>query len=154
VRGMDMTLMTGFDAERFLQIVAEQRVTVVQMVPTMFVRLLALPERVRGRYDLSSLRWVVHAAAPCPVAVKRAMIEWLGPVVAEYYGGTETGPVTLCTSEEGRAHPGTVGRALDRAAGEILDEDGRRPAPGESGEGDRWLDARPGCRYAGAEEKR
>ena len=154
MRGMDMTLMTGFDAERFLQIVAEQRVTVVQMVPTMFVRLLALPERVRARYDLSSLRWVVHAAAPCPVAVKRAMIEWLGPVVAEYYGGTETGPVTFCTSEQWLAHPGTVGRPLEGATVAILDADGRRLPAGQSGEVYMWLDAWPDFTYEGDDAKR
>ncbi len=112
--GMDMTIMTRFDAEEFLRIVAEHRVTVVQMVPTMFVRLLSLPEAVRARYDLSSLRWVVHAAAPCPPEVKRAMIEWLGPIVAEYYGGTETGPVVFCTSEEWLVASGN-GRPADRA---------------------------------------
>ena len=107
--------MTSFDAEDFLRIVAASiGVTVVQMVPTMFVRLLALPEEVRSGYDLSSLRWVVHAAAPCPPEVKRAMIEWLGPIVAEYYGGTETGPVVFCNSEEWLAHPGTVGRPIEQ----------------------------------------
>jgi long-chain acyl-CoA synthetase len=105
---MDMTIMSRFDAEDFLRIVAEHRVSVVQMVPTMFVRLLALPDDVRARYDTSSLRCVVHAAAPCPPHVKREMIEWLGPIVVEYYGGTETGPVVFCTSEEWLAHPGTV----------------------------------------------
>ena len=124
IRGMDMTIMTNFDAEEFLRIVADHRVTVVQMVPTMFVRLLALPGQVRSRYDLSSLRWVVHAAAPCPPDVKLAMIEWLGPIVGEYYGGTETGPVTFCTSEEWLAHPGTVGRPLERAVVKVLDADG------------------------------
>ena len=154
MRGMDMTLMTSFDAEWFLQIVAAQRVTVVQMVPTMFVRLLALPERVRASYDLSSLRWVVHAAAPCPVVVKRAMIEWLGPVVAEYYGGTETGPVTFCTSEQWLAHPGTVGRPLEGATVAILDADGRRLPAGQSGEVYMWLDAWPDFTYEGDHAKR
>src|SRR5205823_13668250 len=149
VRGMDMTLMTGFDAEQFLRIVAEQRVTVVQMVPTMFVRLLALPACVRARCDLSSLRWVVHAAAPCPVAVKRAMIEWLGPVVAEYYGGTETGPVTFCTSEQWLAHPGTVGRPLEGATVAILDADGRRLPAGQPGGVYMSLDAWPHFHYGG-----
>src|SRR5436190_6399526 len=154
VQAMDMTIMPRFDAEEFLRIVAEQRVTVVQMVPTMFVRMLALPEQVRARYDVSSLRWVVHAAAPCPVEVKRAMIEWFGPIVAEYYGGTETGPVTFCTSEEWLAHPGTVGRPIANAAVEILDEQGRRTAPGESGAVYMWLDVWPDFTYAGDEEKR
>lgn len=153
-RGMDMTIMQRFDAEEFLRIVERERVTVVQMVPTMFVRLLALPEHVRSRYDLSSLRWVVHAAAPCAPEVKRAMIEWLGPIIVEYYGGTETGPVTFCSSEEWIAHPGTVGRPLDRAAVKILDEDGRELPAGSSGEVYMWLDVWPDFTYAGDEEKR
>ena len=154
IRGMDMTIMTSFDAEEFLRIVAEHRVTVVQMVPTMFVRLLALPEQVRSRYDLSSLRWVVHAAAPCPPDVKRAMIEWLGPIVAEYYGGTETGPVVFCTSEEWLAHPGTVGRPLERAVVKVLDAEGNELPAGQSGEIYMWLDVWPDFSYAGDEEKR
>ena len=121
IRGLDVTIMTSFDPEEFLRIVEEQRVTVVQMVPTMFVRLLALPERTRARYDLSTLRWVVHAAAPCPPDVKRAMIQWLGPIVVEYYGGTETGPVVFCTSEEWLAHPGTVGRPLHSCTVKVFD---------------------------------
>jgi long-chain acyl-CoA synthetase len=154
MRGMDMTIMPRFDAEEFLRIVADQRVSVVQMVPTMFVRLLALPERVRSRYDLSSLRWVVHAAAPCPVEVKRAMIEWWGPIVAEYYGGTETGPVTFCTSEEWLSHPGTVGRPLAGASLKVLDEQGRELPAGESGEVYMWLEVWPDFTYAGDERKR
>jgi long-chain acyl-CoA synthetase len=154
VRGMDMTIMQRFDAEEFLRIVEAQRVTVVQMVPTMFVRLLALPQQVRDRYDLSSLRWIVHAAAPCPPDVKRAMIEWLGPIIAEYYGGTETGPVVFCTSEEWLAHPGTVGRPLERAVVKILDEQGRELPAGQSGEVYMWLDTWPDFTYHGDEEKR
>jgi long-chain acyl-CoA synthetase len=154
IRGMDMTIMPRFDAEEFLRIVAERRVTVVQMVPTMFVRLLALPEEVRLRYDLSSLRWVVHAAAPCPPHVKRAMIEWLGPIVAEYYGGTETGPVVFCTSEEWLAHPGTVGRPLGDARVRVLDDHGRELPRGQSGEVYVWLDVWPDFTYHGDEDKR
>jgi long-chain acyl-CoA synthetase len=154
VRGLDMTIMTSFDAHEFLRIVAEQRVSVVQMVPTMFVRLLALAQDVRTRYDVSSLRWIVHAAAPCPIEVKRAMIEWLGPIVAEYYGGTETGPVTFCTSEEWLAHPGTVGRPLDKAVIKIFDAEGRELPVGESGEVYMWLDLWPDFTYAGDEAKR
>ncbi len=152
--GMDMTIMERFDAEEFLRIVQDRRVTVVQMVPTMFVRLLALPEQVRRSYDLSSLRWVVHAAAPCPPEVKRQMIEWLGPIVAEYYGGTETGPVTYCTSEEWLAHPGTVGRPLGAARVKVIGEDGTELGPGESGEIYAWLDLFPNFTYEGDEEKR
>jgi long-chain acyl-CoA synthetase len=154
VRGMDMTIMSGFDAEEFMRLVEEHRVTVVQMVPTMFVRMLALPEEVRDRYDLSSLKWVVHAAAPCPPNVKRELIAWLGPIVAEYYGGTETGPVTFCTSEEWLAHPGTVGRPLETAQVRILDADGNELPPGESGEVYMWLDIWPDFTYEGDEERR
>ena len=152
--GMDMTIMERFDGEEFLRIVQEQRVTVVQMVPTMFVRLLALPENVRRSYDVSSLRWIVHAAAPCPPDVKRAMIDWLGPIVAEYYGGTETGPVTYCTSEEWLAHPGTVGRPLGEARVKVIGQDGAELAPGESGEVYAWLDLFPDFTYEGDEGKR
>ncbi len=152
--GMDLTIMEGFDAEEFLRVVQDHRVTVVQMVPTMFVRMLALPEEVRASYDLSSLRWIVHAAAPCPPDVKRAMIEWLGPIVAEYYGGTETGPVTYCTSEEWLAHPGTVGRPIESARIRILDEQGEEVPVGESGEVYMWLDVWPDFTYANDEEKR
>jgi long-chain acyl-CoA synthetase len=153
-RGMDMTIMTSFDAEEFLRIVAAQRVTVVQMVPTMFVRLLALPERTRSRYDLSSLSFVLHAAAPCPPDVKRAMIEWLGPIVAEYYGATETGPVVFCTSEEWLAHPGTVGRPLERAVVKVVDADGIELPAGQSGDVYVWLDVWPDFTYEGDEVKR
>jgi long-chain acyl-CoA synthetase len=152
--GMDMTIMERFDAEEFLRIVQEQRVTVVQMVPTMFVRLLALDEEVRRSYDTSSLRWIVHAAAPCPPDVKRAMIDWLGPIVAEYYGGTETGPVTYCTSEEWLAHPGTVGRPLSSARVKVVGEDGAELPPGESGEIYAWLDLFPDFTYEGDDGKR
>jgi len=152
--GMDMTIMGRFDAEEFLRIVERNRVTVVQMVPTMFVRMLALGTEVRESYELSSLRWIVHAAAPCPPEVKRAMIEWLGPIVAEYYGGTETGPVTYCTSEEWLSHPGTVGRPIERAQVRILDEQGRELPTGEPGEVYSWLDAFPDFTYANDEDKR
>jgi len=154
IRGMDITIMTRFDAEEFLRIVAESRVTVVQMVPTMFVRLLALGEDVRSRYDLSSLRRIVHAAAPCPPEVKVAMIDWLGPIIDEYYGGTETGPVVFCTSEEWLAHPGTVGRPIERAVVKILDTEGRELAVGESGDVYMWVDAWPDFTYAGDDAKR
>jgi long-chain acyl-CoA synthetase len=154
IRGMDMTIMEAFDAEEFLRIVDEHRVTVVQMVPTMFVRLLALPAEVRARYDVSSLRWVVHAAAPCPPDVKRAMIDWLGPIIVEYYGGTETGPVTFCTSAEWLSHPGSVGRPLKGAKVRVLDEAGNELPAGESGEIYMWLDVWPDFTYEGDEERR
>jgi long-chain acyl-CoA synthetase len=151
---MDMTIMPRFDAEEFLRLVQEHRVTVVQMVPTMFVRMLALPEDVRSRYDLSSLRRVVHAAAPCPPDVKRAIIDWLGPIVDEYYGGTETGPVVFCSSEEWLAHPGTVGRPIKHARISVLDADGREVPTGESGEVFMWLDVWPNFTYENDPDKR
>jgi long-chain acyl-CoA synthetase len=154
IHGMHMALMTRFDPEELLRVVEEERVTVVQMVPTMFVRLLALPEEVRSRYDLSSLRRVVHAAAPCPPHVKGAMIDWLGPIVAEYYGGTETGPVTFASSEEWLAHLGTVGRALEQAEVKVLDADGRETRAGESGEVFMRLHALSDFTYEGDAAKR
>jgi long-chain acyl-CoA synthetase len=154
IRGMDMTIMTGFDAEEFLRIVERDRVSVVQMVPTMFVRLLALDDEVRARYDISSLRWVVHAAAPCPPEVKRRMIEWWGPIIAEYYGSTETGPVVFCDSEQWLAHPGTVGRPLEGAIVKVLDSAGRELPTGESGEVFVWLGVWPDFTYNGDDAKR
>jgi acyl-CoA synthetase (AMP-forming)/AMP-acid ligase II len=120
-------IMEHFDAERWLALVERHRVTNCQMVPTMFVRLLRLPEEIRRRYDLSSLEAIVHAAAPCPVPVKQAMIDWLGPIVLEYYAATEANGATVCDSAQWLAHPGTVGRPL---FGEllILDEVGE-PCP-------------------------
>ena len=154
VRMIDLTLMPRFDAEDLLRIVEERRITTVQVVPTMFVRLLQLPEDVRARYDTSSLEAVVHAAAPCPPQVKQAMIDWLGPIVDEYYGSTETGPVVFCTSEEWLAHPGTVGRALDGGVVKVLDDDGRELPPGESGEVYLRLGAFPDFTYHGDDAKR
>src|SRR3954451_9820759 len=154
VRGLDMTLMPRFDPEDFLRIVEQRRVTTVQMVPTMFVRLLQLPDEVRTRYDLSSLEFVVHAAAPCPPDVKRAMIEWFGPIITEYYGSTETGAVVFCTSEEWLAHPGTVGRALPNATVKVLRDDGTEADTGESGEVYVRLHTWPDFTYRGDDEKR
>jgi long-chain acyl-CoA synthetase len=100
----------------------------------MFVRLLELPVAVRDRYDLSSLECVVHAAAPCPAHIKHRMIDWLGPVIHEYYGGTETGIVVACDAEQWLAHPGTVGAAVPGADIHVFDSEGRLLARGETGE--------------------
>ena len=126
--GGTAVIMERFDPEQYLALVERYRVTHSQLVPTMFSRLLKLPEEVRTRYDLSSLETVVHAAAPCPVPVKEQMIEWWGPIVSEYYGATEGLGFTACDSEEWLAHKGTVGRVL---LGElhILDEEGRECPP-------------------------
>ena len=130
--GSTAVVMDRFDAENWLALVERHSVTHCQMVPTMFRRLLALPEEVRQRYNVSSLEGVVHGAAPCPAQVKRAMIEWLGPIVTEYYAATEANGFTRCTAAEWLAHPGTVGRAV---LGEIVvrDEEGKECAPGVTG---------------------
>ena len=127
-----IVIMERFDPEGFLAMVERYRVTHTQMVPTMFSRLLKLPEEVRTKYDLSSLEGIVHAAAPCPVAVKEAMIEWVGPILLEYYAATEGIGMTVCDSAEWMEHKGTVGKSL---IGNllILDEDGNEVPTGEEG---------------------
>jgi acyl-CoA synthetase (AMP-forming)/AMP-acid ligase II len=130
--GCTTVLMDRFDAEEFLALIERYRVTVVQVVPTMFVRLLKLPAEVRARYDVSSLRCVVHAAAPCPVPVKEQMIEWFGPVIHEYYAGTEANGFVYCNSEDWLAHPGTVGRLLVGTL-HICDDDFNELPIGETG---------------------
>jgi long-chain acyl-CoA synthetase len=129
-----LILMPRFDPEALLALIEAERIDTIFMVPTMFVRLLALPEETRRRYDLSSLRHVVHAAAPCPAHVKAAMIAWWGPVICEFYGSTETGGVTFATSEEALKKPGTVGRAAPGARVVIRGENGEPAAPGIVGE--------------------
>ncbi|MCU1699239.1 MAG: long-chain fatty acid--CoA ligase [Mycobacterium sp.] len=153
--GMDITLLDRFDAEEFLAAIEQHRVQQVQMVPTMFTRLLRLPKEVRDRYDVSSLTSVVHSAAPCPAHIKRQMIDWLGPIVTEYYGGSETGPVVWCTSEEWLAHPGTVGAPADGAQVRIVTADDEQAAVDEVGvvyvkSADYW----PGFTYHGDDKKR
>jgi long-chain acyl-CoA synthetase len=130
--GCSVVLMERFDAEEFLSLIERYRVTVVQVVPTMFVRLLKLPAEIRDRYDVSSLRCVVHAAAPCPVPVKEQMIEWFGPVIHEYYAGTEANGFVYCNSEDWLAHPGTVGRLLVGTL-HICDDDFNELPVGETG---------------------
>jgi acyl-CoA synthetase (AMP-forming)/AMP-acid ligase II len=115
--GCTAIVMEHFDPEQWLALVERYRVTHCQMVPVMFSRLLRLPEEVRARYDTSSLECIVHAAAPCPVHVKQGMIDWLGPIITEYYGATEANGFTFCTTDEWLSHPGTVGRPI---LGELL----------------------------------
>ncbi|HJU17164.1 MAG TPA: acyl-CoA synthetase [Stellaceae bacterium] len=126
-------IMERFDAEEFLRLIEQYRVTHTQLVPTMFVRLLKLPEAVRRKYDLSSLKSAVHAAAPCPIEVKRQMIDWWGPILVEYYAGTEGVGATFCDSHEWLAHPGTVGRSLGGSL-KIVDENGEELPPGATGQ--------------------
>lgn len=129
-----IVLMPRFEPEELLRLIEAHRITHIQMVPTMFVRLLKLPEEVKRKYDLSSLEFVVHAAAPCPPEVKQGMIDWWGPVITEYYGSTETGPLVFCTSAEWMAHRGTVGRALPGVELRVLDENGDGVPSGVPGE--------------------
>ncbi|HCX66228.1 MAG TPA: long-chain fatty acid--CoA ligase, partial [Rhodobiaceae bacterium] len=152
--GANIILQPRFDPEELLQMIERHKVTHLHMVPTMFVRLLKLPDEVKRKYDLSSLRFVVHAAAPCPVHVKQAMIEWWGPVINEYYGGTETGAVVFCDSEEYLAHPGTVGKAIDDAKVMVIDEDGKELTHGATGEIVCRTSTIPDFTYHGDDEKR
>jgi long-chain acyl-CoA synthetase len=122
--GANMVIAPRFDAEEMLANVERHQVTHLLAVPTMFVRLLKLPDAVKRKYDLSGLKFVMHGAAPCPVHVKHAMIEWWGPIVHEHYGGTETGAVTYLDSPEWLAHPGSVGRALPSAKVMVLSDSG------------------------------
>ena len=127
-------LQPRFEPEEMLRLVEQYRITHLHIVPTMFVRLLHLPEAVRRRYDLSSLERVVHGAAPCPMHVQQAMIDWWGPVITEYYGGTETGFVTFHTTEEALRKPGTVGRPISGVTIRVYDDAGRVLSPGQIGE--------------------
>ncbi len=152
--GASAILQPRFDPEELLMLIEKHKVTHLHMVPTMFVRLLKLPDDVKKKYDLSSLKFVVHAAAPCPVHVKQAMIEWWGPVIFEYYGGTETGAVVFCTSEEYLKHPGTVGKAFAAADVRVLDENGKELARGATGEVVCRMHSLPDFTYHGDDEKR
>jgi len=131
--GMNIIIMPKFDPEQFLALVQEHRADVVQLVPTMFRRLLRLPPSVRRSYDISSIKEVVHSAEPCPAELKREVIGWFGPIVSEYYGGSEGGPWVKCTSQEWLAHPGTVGRPLLDAELRIVGPDGAQLPVGETG---------------------
>jgi long-chain acyl-CoA synthetase len=122
-----------FDPQQFLYLVERHRVGRVQLVPTHFVRLLALPEEVRARYDLSSLKMVSHSAAACPVDVKRRMIDWFGPIIYEGYGATEQGTVSSITSEEWLAHPGSVGRVRAGLQLYVIGENGEELGPNQVG---------------------
>ena len=152
--GAYTVLQPRFDAEDFLRQVERHRITHAVMVPTMFVRLLALPDEVKQRYDTSSLEWITHGAAPCSPDVKRQMIEWLGPVINEYFGGTEIGLITTASSEDAIRKPGTVGKAITGAIIRIFDETGKALAPGEIGEVYVWMEGMPDFTYHGLDEKR
>ncbi|QKT10966.1 AMP-binding protein [Rhodococcus sp. W8901] len=131
--GGTVIVMDRFEPAEALDLIQTYKVTHSQWVPTMFVRMLKLPKEVRDSYDVSSLQVAVHAAAPCPPDVKRAMIEWWGPVIQEYYASTEGSGVTFIDSAQALAHPGSVGRDGVLGIVHICDEDGRELPVGEIG---------------------
>jgi long-chain acyl-CoA synthetase len=130
--GHTLVLMDAWDPQETLAKIERYRCSHTHMVPTMFRRMLRLPEEVKKAYDVSSMRWAVHAAAPCPVDVKQAMLDWWGPVIYEYYAAAEGGG-TLATPEAWLAHPGTVGTAWSISELRILDDDGREVPAGTPG---------------------
>ena len=130
--GHTVVLLPRFDAERCLALIEEHGVTDTQMVPTMFHRLLALPDDVRARYDLSSLVSVLHSGAPCPVDTKQRMMDWLGPVIYETYGGTEAA-ATIAKPKRWLDKPGTVGKPIHGVRVRILDDDGNDVPAGTPG---------------------
>jgi fatty-acyl-CoA synthase len=130
--GGTSVIMESFDAEEFLKLVEKHKITQSQLVPTMFVRMLKLPQDVRLRYDVSSLNGAIHAAAPCPVDVKARMIDWWGPILIEYYAGSEGNGVTVSNSQQWLSHRGTVGRAVVGTI-KILDENDQEAPIGEIG---------------------
>jgi long-chain acyl-CoA synthetase len=131
--GGTVVVMRHFDAEQYLKLVEQYRITASQLVPTMFVRMLKLPEAVRKQYDMSSLRCAIHAAAPCPVPIKQQMIAWWGPVIWEYYAGTEGNGVTMVAAPQWLAHPGTVGKAVIGELRIVDDDTGEEVPPGRPG---------------------
>lgn len=131
--GATTVLMEKFDPEHALECIQRHSVTHAQFVPTMFVRMLRLPEEIRTRYDLSTLRRAVHAAAPCPPEIKRQMIDWWGPIVDEYYGSSEGAGISFIRADEWLAHPGSVGKPM-LGTPHILDDDGNELAADQVGE--------------------
>lgn len=131
--GMDLVLMPRFDGADALHLMQHHKVSHAHIVPTMFSRMLALPEDVRSGFDTSHLVAVCHGAAPCPVPVKQAMIDWFGPVILEYYAGTETGIIGCSTSADWLSHPGTIGRAAGECVVKVINDTGEESAAGETG---------------------
>jgi long-chain acyl-CoA synthetase len=130
--GGTTVVMEHFDAENYLKFAEKYKATHTQVVPTMFIRMLKLDDEVRNKYDVSSLKVAIHAAAPCPKETKLAMINWWGPIIHEYYAGTEGNGFVYCNSEMWLAHPGTVGTAIQGIV-HICDEEGNELPQGESG---------------------
>jgi long-chain acyl-CoA synthetase len=132
LNGATVVMMDGWDAEQALELIARYRVTHTHMVPTMFHRLLSLPAATRDRYDLSSFKFILHGAAPCPVSVKQRLIEWLGPIVHEYYAATE-GSGSYVDSHTWLKKPGTVGKPPTEDHVKILDDAGKELPPNQAG---------------------
>ena len=130
--GGTVVAMERFDPEQALALIEKYKITHSQWVPTMFIRLLKLPQDVRDRYDVSSMEMIVHAAAPCPIPAKEQIIEWFGPIVHEYYAGTEGNGFVYCNSEDWLAHPGTVGRSI-LGPMHICDDEGQEVPAGIPG---------------------
>jgi long-chain acyl-CoA synthetase len=133
VMGIPLVFLDRWDSEGVLRTIQHHKVTRAHLVPIMFQRLLNLPEEVRRKYDVSSLRYIIHGAAPCPPEVKKAMIDWVGPIINEYYAGSEGGAGFVVSSEEWLKKPGTVGKLPDPTALRILDDDGNDVPQGQSG---------------------
>ena len=152
--GGALVIMPRFEPEEFLRLIERERIDTIFMVPTMFIRLMRLPDEVRRKYDMSSLRHVIHAAAPCPPDVKRAMIEWWGPVIYEFYGSTESGAVTFANSEDALKKPGTVGKISPGAELRFVGDDGRVLPQGEIGEIYSRISSNPDFTYHNKPAKR
>ncbi len=148
--GSTVVLLKRFDPEVALAAIEEHRVTHAQFVPTHFVRMLKLDPEVRGRYDVSSLQTAIHAAAPCPVEVKRQMLEWWGPIIHEYYSGSEGAGFCAVGPEEWLERPGTVGKSL-MGVPHIVGEDGEELPVGEVGQ--IWFEGAMAFEYHGDPEK-
>ena len=131
--GAPLVFLDKWDSETVLRTIAERRVTHMHLVPIMFQRLLAMPDAVKARYDVSSVRYIVHGAAPCPPEVKFAMIEWFGPVLSEYYAGSEGGAGFMIDSHEWLKKPGSVGKRPLLLGSKVLDESGAECPPGVAG---------------------
>jgi long-chain acyl-CoA synthetase len=131
--GLDVAMLPRFDAQSFLNLAAKHGVTHAHLVPTMFSRLLELPAHERNAFDPSRIVALCHGAAPCPPAVKRQMIDWFGPVIREYYAGTETGVIAASISQDWLAYPGTVGKAMGAMDIRVVDDAGAEVPPGATG---------------------
>ena len=133
VRGVPMVVLAKFDAEKTLAAIDRYKTESSVMVPTHFVRLLALPDEVKAKYDVSSMKLAAHTGASCPVDVKRAMIEWWGPIFIDAYGATEVGTTCQISSQEWLEHPGSVGRPIPPFSVLVLDDDGNEVPPNTEG---------------------